>query len=456
MRRTVRSGAAILVLAAVLVGAFLLRRDPPPPLLEIQPAFPQPSALVDDFPAAPSGAIGRVDVAPFLEPDSRPADSRPNDSRLAPESLPTTGVRGRITSPRVRLNPESDPEPVFGVDPRRCAVIASRVNLSIPGNIVVEPKAESRPRSRSGEFVVALTPGLWCVAARQDSDAVVEYWNAHLRIEEGRLLDLGEIRFSETVTRARVVDQSGSPVVGFPLLVDDNRIAYLDGRSVPLESIAFSPTDGDGRVACAFSRYFGPHAADRSGPVFELRWMAPADPIVERTVLVGSATELVVATTARKNEGVTVQFSVGIRPGEYFSVYGEGLGYDVAYPPDLEEPDKRRSIGLGLKPGRFVVECRDGVRVSRETIVVGEESSRDGPIRIDPQWSPGRTLYGDYHGPVRRLLPTGGTLEVTAGGVDADGPFELQGLPLEDLTIKVGDRVVNVPAGTDPRVALPK
>jgi hypothetical protein len=456
MRRTVRSGATVLVLAAVLTGAFLLLRREPPPAPEFPPASSTPSVFGAADQTAPPGAIGRVAVVPFVEPESRPADSRPFDSRPAPESLPTTGVRGRITSPRVRLNSASDPEPVFGVDPRRCWVIPSRVNLSIPGNIIVEPKAEVRPRTSAGDFVVALTPGLWCLAARQDSDALVEFWNAHLKVEEGRFIDLGDVHFSETVTQARVVDPSGSPLAGFPLLIDDNRIAHLDGRSVPLEAIAFSSTDRDGRVRCAFSRYSGPHAADRSGPVFEVRWMAPADPIIERTVLVGSATELVVEPRANGSEGVTVQFSVGIRPGQHFSVYGEGLGYDIAYPPDLVEPDGRRSIGLGLKPGRFVVECRDGANVSRETIVVGADASQGRPIRIEPQWTPGRTLYGDVRGPVRRLLPTGGTFEVTAGGVDADGYFELHGLPLESLTIKVGDRVVTVPAGTDPRVELPK
>lgn len=460
MRRMARYGAVILALAAAATAAFLWRIDDAATPIPTTFALPAPPVAADPTPAAPAGAIGRVAVVPFVEPESRPADSRPSDSRPAPESLPTTGVRGRITSPRFRLNPESDPEPVFGVDPARIALYPGLIDASVRGNVITRPGAPARVRSSAGDFVMALTPGLWCIAARHEGapDGTTEFWNAHVKVREGELVDLGAVQFGEAVTRGRVVDANGAGLVGQSLMLDDLRDGVVDGRNLPLLSIVQGVTDKDGWFYCAFSRYSGPSAADRSGPAIELRWMALAGrrPVV-RNVLNGSATEIVLNLDAAPDTPIPmVAFSVGIKPGQAVSVFGNDVAYDVDYPADQAEPDGRRTFSLGLQPGSYVVECRDGVNVSRERIEVAGAVEREAPLRIEPRWSPGRTVYGDFRGRVARILPLSLGPIVETAAVAADGPFELSGLPTEEFVLKVGDRTVTVPAGQDGRVRLPE
>jgi hypothetical protein len=312
--------------------------------------------------------------------------------------------------------------------------------------------------SARGEFVLPTGPGLWNVVLRQDLDGhPVEFLNAHVRIAEGELVDLGDLRFTEAVTRCRLVDMNGAAVARRKIEIDDLQFAEIEGRRWSLLSVASLLSDDGGEVGCAFSRYDGAAAADRRGPAYEVRWVWTGPPAVVSTALNGSRTEIVVPESPSRSATPVVEFKLVLElpPGAEYAVHRRGWAIRGESQATTARPKRMTTVGTELESGAYVVECWNGREVHVEALEVDHRRGTRARQEIRPRWTAGRSLRGVAKGAVRRLLAHDTPLPEFLQRLEADGEFSLDGLPFEEFFVAVDGRVVRIPAGRDGEVALP-
>lgn len=421
-------------------------------------APPAPSAEV----AASRPAFASVERRAFVddglgesEADSRPA-SRP-ESRPESRAEPEPNIRGRIVSPRVkRPNAGSDAE-AFGVVEGRCALTAMRLREASRRLTVYEIAEYRTTADPDGAFALRLPPGAWRISAehRVDAEAPVEAWYAVIDVPAEGVVDLGDNAFSQAVTRGRVVDAGGAAMPKAVVQFCDITPGPASAKHAGVGGDVTLAVDAAGRFAFTWAAYAGPRSLRPQAFVAggELTaFVGPHSASVDDVAL-GSDTLIVVTIPPPSPDDPvpsTLLLEVPAGARAWIRRGAQLLAWTV--PVTSPRADGLHEMRFTAPRGEFVMELVDGPRWAEVTWTVAD----DVETVLRPTWVEGRVVEGTARGRVARVVagPPKGRDE--AQSVVADGEFRLEGLPpAGELTLRVGDRVVVVPANSGPVHRIP-
>lgn len=402
---------------------------------------------------APAGRTPGIPPGPetrrVSEITSHAALSQPDQATIHSRPLrPHRGVRGVITSPRIRLADGSN-----AVDPKAWeatvyALVPAPKRRTIDRIGILRRRS---PTSSRGDFEIDLPTGshLLLVEHRvQDASEclVHEAWYAYVDIDATHRLpiDLGSHTFAAATIAGRVAHDDGRLSRGATVSCSDESVA--PGESFPRGVHLRSDVDGAGRFAFSLS---SPDASLKSARVSatEAGLRAAAE-----TVTPGSFTQL----TLRRSEPAT-QVTIEVPWPTAMTVWIHARDRKLYFMREAGSPRGGAQVfeeTRHLPAGRYAIEVyRDVAGDSREWAVkdVAIDGGGERRVRFDSAFRPtremtGRTRPGERVAWVTRASD-GSTWIRETTRADAEGRFIFRAMPTSAITLAIADRMQVVDEG---------